>query len=162
MDQLGIKLNVASSKSEPGRPTGKQRFKFEIGREMAHASTNKKKVQSHSVQISWVNICSVSVSSFNSIQVFSLFHTIVELGKSGSICQKRSHLSLNGSQPSSFIGRNLKVGAAKCPDPEFIENGVLSTGQEMVRAQEVKQTQPKDKSIPTSFSIPDSIFTFPE
>ncbi|ANM62233.1 unnamed protein product [Arabidopsis thaliana] len=26
-------------------------------------------------------------------------------------------LSLNGSRPSSFIGRNVKVGAAKRPDP---------------------------------------------
>jgi len=42
------------------------------------------------------------------------------VGKSGSIRRKRSHLSLNGSRPSSFIGRNVKVGAAKRPDPEFI------------------------------------------
>lgn len=40
--------------------------------------------------------------------------------------RKKSHLSLSGS---SFIGRNVKVGAAKRPDPEFIENGVLGTGQ---------------------------------
>jgi len=32
----------------------------------------------------------------------------------------------------------------------------------VVRAQEVKQTRPKDKSVPASFSVPDSIFTFPE
>ena len=51
------------------------------------------------------------------------------MGKSGSIRRKRSHLSLNGSRPISFIGRNVKVGAAKRPDPEFIENGVLGTGQ---------------------------------
>ena len=41
----------------------------------------------------------------------------------------QSQVSLNGSRPSRFIGRNVKVGAAKCPDPEFIENGVLGTGQ---------------------------------
>ena len=51
------------------------------------------------------------------------------MGKPGSTRRKRSHLSLNGSRPSSFIGRNVKVGAAKRPNPEFIENGVLGTGQ---------------------------------
>ena len=63
------------------------------------------------------------------IQVFSFFPTSVEVGKPGSTRRKRSHLSLNGSRPSSFIGRNVKVGASKRPDPEFIENGVLGTGQ---------------------------------
>ncbi|KAG5398162.1 hypothetical protein IGI04_019976 [Brassica rapa subsp. trilocularis] len=45
------------------------------------------------------------------------FPASVEVGKSGSIRRKRRHLSLNGSRPSSFIGRNVKVGAAKRPDP---------------------------------------------
>ena len=63
------------------------------------------------------------------MKVFSFFPASVEVGKSGSIRRKRSHLSLNGSRPSSFIGRNVKVGVAKRPDPEFIENGVLGTGQ---------------------------------
>jgi len=52
-------------------PTGKQRFEFEIGRETARASTNQRKVPSRSVQISLVNICSVSVSSFSRMKVFS-------------------------------------------------------------------------------------------
>ncbi|KAJ0093808.1 hypothetical protein Patl1_26240 [Pistacia atlantica] len=115
MDQLGIKLNVSCSKSDPRRPIGKQRFEFKIGRETARASTNQRKVPNGSVQISLVNTCLVFVSSFSKIQVFSFFPMSVELGKSESIHEKRSHLSLNGNRPSTFIERNVKVGVAKHP-----------------------------------------------
>lgn len=70
---------------------------------------------------------SISAQSLLAASVgFRSFLSFLRMGKSGSIRRKRSHLSLNGS---SFIGRNVKVGAAKRPDPEFIENGVLGTGQ---------------------------------
>jgi hypothetical protein len=73
---------------------------------------------------------SISAQSLLAASVgFRSFLSFLRMGKSGSIRRKRSHLSLNGSRPSSFIGRNVKVGAAKRPDPEFIENGVLGTGQ---------------------------------
>lgn len=41
----------------------------------------------------------------------------------------QNQVSLNGSRPSSFIRRNVKVGAAKRPDVEFSKNGVLGTSQ---------------------------------
>jgi hypothetical protein len=78
------------------------------------------------------------------MKVFSFFPASVEVGKSGSIRRKRSHLSLNGSRPSSFIGRNGKVGAASRPD---IENGVIGTGK-MELLVPVKQNSLKMEFLP--------------